>query len=104
LVIALENNPYVPAYLLGRKKLPRRRPDSVGFGDDSEAFCYAADNPTMPWDNGGRLDQNHRVQTARPQSMEPDPEHAIDSKESRPPGRCGAKNVQVMTESEVLQF
>jgi tetratricopeptide (TPR) repeat protein len=41
---AIEINPHVPAYLLGCKKLPRRLPDSVGFGDDSEAVCYAAEN------------------------------------------------------------
>jgi tetratricopeptide (TPR) repeat protein len=44
LAVAHESNPHVPAYLLGRKKLPRRLPDSVGFGDDSEAVCYATEN------------------------------------------------------------
>lgn len=37
-----ELNPHVPAYLSGRKRLPKRLPDYVGFGDDSEAVDYAA--------------------------------------------------------------
>src|SRR6266498_57074 len=39
---ARELNPHVPAYLSGRKRLPKRLPDYVGFGDDSEAVDYAA--------------------------------------------------------------
>lgn len=35
-------NPHVPAYLTGKKRLPRRLPDYVGFGDASEAVDYAA--------------------------------------------------------------
>jgi tetratricopeptide (TPR) repeat protein len=39
---ARELNPHVPAYLCGRKRLPARLPDYVGFGDASEAVDYAA--------------------------------------------------------------
>jgi tetratricopeptide (TPR) repeat protein len=39
---ARELNPHVPAYLSRRKRLPKRLPDYVGFGDDSEAVDYAA--------------------------------------------------------------
>jgi tetratricopeptide (TPR) repeat protein len=39
---AREANPHVVAYLIGRKALPKRLPDYVGFGDDSEAVDYAA--------------------------------------------------------------
>lgn len=39
---ARECNSHVPAYLSGRKRLPKRLPDYVGFGDDSEAVGYAA--------------------------------------------------------------
>ena len=39
---ARELNPHVSAYLSGRKRLPKRLPDYVGFGDDSEAVDYAA--------------------------------------------------------------
>jgi len=38
---ARESNPHVPAYLSGRKRLPARLPDYVGFGDASEAVDYA---------------------------------------------------------------
>jgi len=35
-------NRHVPAYLMGRKRIPDRLPDTVGFGDESEAvFCAA---------------------------------------------------------------
>jgi tetratricopeptide (TPR) repeat protein len=35
-------NPHVPAYLSGRKRLPARLPSYIGFGDASEAVDYAA--------------------------------------------------------------
>jgi tetratricopeptide (TPR) repeat protein len=38
---ARELNPHVPAFLSGRKRLPARLPDYVGFGDASEAVDYA---------------------------------------------------------------
>jgi tetratricopeptide (TPR) repeat protein len=44
LVDALASNPYVPAYLLGRKPIPQELPDYTGFGDESEAMCLAAEN------------------------------------------------------------
>jgi hypothetical protein len=39
---AIKANRFVPAYLLGRKQLPRRMPDYVGLGDENEAIDYAA--------------------------------------------------------------
>src|SRR5207244_2055673 len=33
---ALELNAHIPPYLLGRKPLPTRSPDHIGFGDESE--------------------------------------------------------------------
>jgi len=42
LVAAQQINPHVPAYLLGKKKLPRRLPDYIGMGDESEAAAYAS--------------------------------------------------------------
>lgn len=36
-------NPHVPAYLSGQKRLPRRLPDYIGMGDESEAIAYAAE-------------------------------------------------------------
>lgn len=40
---ALEVNPHIPAYLVGRKRVPKQLPDLIGFGDASEAIAYAAD-------------------------------------------------------------
>lgn len=39
---ARETNSHVVAFLTGRKALPKRLPDYVGFGDQSEAVDYAA--------------------------------------------------------------
>ena len=44
---AREANPHVPAYLAGRKELPKRLPDYVGFGDESEAIDYAAGSAAL---------------------------------------------------------
>ena len=41
---ARTTNPHVPAYLLGRTPLPEALPDMIGFGDESEAIAYTADN------------------------------------------------------------
>lgn len=41
---ALEQNPYVPMYLLGEKKVPNRLPDYIGWGDKTEAQAYAAES------------------------------------------------------------
>ncbi len=41
LAAAIEENPHVPAYLLGRKKMPATQPDYIGFGDENEAVAYA---------------------------------------------------------------
>lgn len=43
---ALAANPYVPSFLLGRRRLPRTIPDYIGFGDESEAVAYVADFAT----------------------------------------------------------
>jgi hypothetical protein len=56
----------------------------------------------VPLDDRGRLDQHHRVQASRPQSIEPNPEYLVDSKQSGPTRPLAAKNMQLMTESEVL--
>ena len=38
---AIQANRFVPAYLLGRKRLPRQMPDYIGLGDENEAIDYA---------------------------------------------------------------
>jgi tetratricopeptide (TPR) repeat protein len=40
---ALKENRFVPSYLLGRKRLPMRMPEYIGFGYESEAVEYAND-------------------------------------------------------------
>jgi tetratricopeptide (TPR) repeat protein len=44
LLAAKKQNPHVAPLLLGRRKLPRRLPEYIGFGDESEAVAYAADH------------------------------------------------------------
>ncbi len=44
LIAAFEQNRFVPLYLTGKKRLPSRLPDYMGFGDDNEAVAYLADN------------------------------------------------------------
>jgi len=53
---ALEQNRHVPAYLLGKKKLPKHRPELIGFGDDREAVAYAADAVPVWRTTPGALD------------------------------------------------
>ena len=43
---ALEQNPHVPAYLLGKKRMPASLPGHHGFGDENEAILYVADHET----------------------------------------------------------
>lgn len=41
---ALEQNPHVPPYLTGHKRIPNRRPDYMGMGDEREAIWYASEH------------------------------------------------------------
>lgn len=41
---AWRGNPHVPAYLTGERKVPKRLPEYMGFGDESEAIVYAAES------------------------------------------------------------
>jgi tetratricopeptide (TPR) repeat protein len=41
---ALEFNPHVLPYLSGKKRIPKRLPDYIGFGDENEASVYAANH------------------------------------------------------------
>ncbi len=40
---ALRQNPHVPPYLTGQKRMPNNKPNYVGLGDENEAIAYAAD-------------------------------------------------------------
>jgi tetratricopeptide (TPR) repeat protein len=43
---AMNENKHVPAYLLGRKKMPPNLPEYYGFGDENEAVLFARGNKT----------------------------------------------------------
>jgi hypothetical protein len=57
---------------------------------------------TVPLNDGGGLDQDHGVQTARPYSVQPNPEQAVDREQPGPTRALAIKNVQLMMQSEVL--
>ncbi len=38
---ALKQNPHVPVYLIGRKRIPNQLPPYYGYGDEAEALHYA---------------------------------------------------------------
>lgn len=40
---ARRGNPHVAAFLAGARRIPKRLPDHIGFGDESEAVAYAAE-------------------------------------------------------------
>jgi tetratricopeptide (TPR) repeat protein len=44
LFAARKQNPHVPPYLLGSKKIPKRLPEYISFGDETEAVSFAARN------------------------------------------------------------
>lgn len=50
LASALEANPHVPAYLTGKRRIPRQLPDYMGIGDEKEAICCAA-SQKLAWRN-----------------------------------------------------
>jgi hypothetical protein len=53
---ALRQNPHVPDYLLGHKRLPRRLPPYIGIGDDDEAVHYVTDAHHLWLQEKGALD------------------------------------------------
>src|ERR1700738_4645137 len=57
---------------------------------------------TVPLDHRCRLDQDHHLQTARPQSVEPDQEQAVDREQPGSPRPLATKNMQLMAQGEVL--
>ena len=72
---ALEANPFVPSYLLGRKRLPKRLPEYIGFGDESEAVDYVIDAIPAWQKTAGALEwlasqlaaaTNHRLSSGSP--------------------------------------
>ena len=43
LVQAVQCNPHVPSFLLGKRRIPRRNPDYYSLGDDREAIIFAGE-------------------------------------------------------------
>ena len=43
LAVALKQNAFTKAYLLGHRKLPKNPPDSYAPGSKEEAACFAGD-------------------------------------------------------------
>jgi hypothetical protein len=68
----------------------------------STANAKQAEAFMMPLDNGGRRDKQDRLQTAWPQSVEPNPEQAVDREQSGPPRSLVTKNAKLMAEGGVL--
>lgn len=50
---AMEHNPFVPDFLLGRKRLPQILPDYIGVGDETEAMVFAAEYKALWQDTPG---------------------------------------------------
>lgn len=49
---AIEHNPYVPAYILGHTRLPRKQSATIGWGDETEA-AYVASEVKHIWQREG---------------------------------------------------
>jgi hypothetical protein len=56
----------------------------------------------VPLNARARSDQHHHLQTAWPQSVEQDPELAVEREQPEPTPLLPTKNMQLMTEREVL--
>jgi hypothetical protein len=63
---------------------------------------HRAESMTVPLDDSVRLDRHHRVQTARPYSVEPNPEQPVDREQPGPTRPLVSKNMQLMTQGQVL--
>ncbi|MEX0915000.1 MAG: hypothetical protein WD397_12575 [Wenzhouxiangellaceae bacterium] len=53
---ALKRNAFVPAYLLGGRRIPKQLPATIGLGDNNEAIAYAADYKAIWRKTSGALD------------------------------------------------
>jgi tetratricopeptide (TPR) repeat protein len=68
---ALDHNPFVPQFLLGDKKLPKRLPALIGFGDENEAVEYAVgalliwhqDSSALDWLRTASIQHNPPTRT-----------------------------------------
>lgn len=56
---AMVGNRHVPAYLLGKKKMPKRLPEYISWGGEDEAIAYASDSAAAWHAAPGALDWLH---------------------------------------------
>ncbi len=85
---ALGMNPHVPAYLTGRKRIPARLPDYIGWGDDNEAVTYAAHYLSHWRRTPGAVDW---LRPKPPPAGRPKPSKASKAKGGRRGRRSGKK-------------
>lgn len=52
---AIENNPHVPAYILGKKRIPKDRPPYTGWEDETEAAYVASEVKPIWWREKGAI-------------------------------------------------
>ncbi|WCK55215.1 SEC-C metal-binding domain-containing protein [Aneurinibacillus sp. Ricciae_BoGa-3] len=48
---AVEQNPHVVDYILGKKRIPEEVPEFIGFGDKTDAVSYAQEHVMLWWEN-----------------------------------------------------
>jgi hypothetical protein len=70
----------------------------------SSAIAKTEESLTVPLDHRCRLDQNHRLQAARPQPVEPDPNYAINREKLGAPGPLAAQDGELMAERYDLEL
>ena len=70
---AFKQNPHVPAYLTGKKRIPNRLPDTIGLGDENEAISYAANHLNHWRRTPGAVDWLIEQMETRPAPPQPRP-------------------------------
>jgi len=70
---ALRQNPHVPPYLTGQKRVPNRLPDYIGMGDENEAVAYAADHLNHWRRTEGAVNWLKEQLAAKPAASKPGP-------------------------------
>ncbi|MBI5841154.1 MAG: tetratricopeptide repeat protein [Chloroflexi bacterium] len=68
---AIEENPFVPAYLIGQKRVPNRQIDYYGWGDESEAVYYVSEHLNYWRRISGAVEWLQAEIATRPQRKKP---------------------------------
>jgi len=61
LMKALDINRFVPLYLLGLQRIPKKLPETIGFGNEDEAVEYAAESMRIWPETAGAVEWLKRV-------------------------------------------